>query len=176
MSVMMASTCLPSVKARYSAAVRAKRGVSRRWVLESDARLRNSAVRAKAPDSSSVRRKNSALSYGRPMPANTITNSSASALLSLALMAMLTAMRSCGRPPPEKSGSFCPRTSEFMRSMVVMPVSMKSRGVSRSTGFIGSPSIGRLLTAATGGPPSITCPTPLKMRPRMPGPTSNCRG
>ena len=50
-------------------------------------------------------------------------------LRSRACPAISTASRSCGRPPPEKIGSFCPRTRLFMRSSVVTPVSMKSRGI-----------------------------------------------
>src|SRR5664279_5508379 len=175
MSVRMTSTCLPSSKARYSAALSAKRGVSRRCVLESLARLRKSAVRSRAPRCSSVRRKNSALSYGTPMPAKTMTKSSPP-WRSRAWLAISTARRSCGRPPPENSGSFWPRTRLFIRSSVVMPVSMKSRGKARATGFIGNPSIGMRRCVATGGPPSMTWPTPLKTRPRMPGPRPKVSG
>src|SRR3974377_1983548 len=52
MSVMITNTCRPSSTARYSAAVSAKRGVSRRCVEDSLAKLRNIAVWARAPDSS----------------------------------------------------------------------------------------------------------------------------
>ena len=76
-----------------------------------------------------------------------------------------------------KSGSFCPRTRLFMRSIAEMPVSMKSFGSSRETGLIGMPVDAQLRSAAaTGGPPSIGCPTPLKMRPKRPGPSAACRG
>jgi hypothetical protein len=37
-------------------------------------------------------------------------------------------------------------------------------------------STGTVRCAAIGGPPSITSPTPLKTRPRMPGPIANCSG
>src|SRR5450755_959660 len=93
-----------------------------------------------------------------------------------AWLAISTARRSCGRPPPENSGSFWPRTRLFIRSSVVMPVSMKSRGRARATGFIGNPSIGMRRCVATGGPPSMTWPTPLKTRPRMPGPRPKVSG
>ena len=53
---------------------------------------------------------------------------SAAAPRSRAWRAISTARRSCGRPPPEKIGSFWPRTRLFIRSSVVTPVSMKSRG------------------------------------------------
>ncbi len=59
MSVMITRTCLPSTKAKYSAAVSAKRGVSSRCVDESLARLRKSAVRSSAPLCSRLLRKNS---------------------------------------------------------------------------------------------------------------------
>src|SRR5512143_4351675 len=177
MSVRIASTCLPSTKARYSAAVSAKRGVSRRCVDESEARLRKSAVRGSAPLCSRLRRKYSALSHGTPIPAKTIAKSPPAPLpRSRAWLAISTAIRSCGRPPPEKIGSFCPRTRLFMRSSVVIPVSMKSRGLARATGLSGSPSIGCRVCAATGGPPSITWPTPLNTRPRMPPDRPNDSG
>src|SRR5512134_3363311 len=105
-----------------------------------------------------------------------IANSLAPAPRSRALAAISTAMRSCGSPPPEKIGSFCPRTSEFIRSIDVMPVSMKSRGVARATGFSGSPSTRRRRLTASGGPPSITWPTPLNTRPSSPGPTPKSIG
>ena len=126
----------------YSAAVRAKRGVSRRWALESLARFRNSTVRASAPLFSISSRKNSALSWGMPMPANTIAKSPAARPSPgrRALQAMSTAMRSWGSPPPEKRGSFWPRTRLFMRSMAVKPVSRNSLGASRAEGLMGSPS------------------------------------
>ena len=38
------------------------------------------------------------------------------------------ASRLCGRPEPEKIGSFCPRTREFRPSMAETPVWMNSRG------------------------------------------------
>ena len=76
------------------------------------------------------------------MPANTIAKSPPLPCRSRAWLAISTASRSCGNPPPEKSGSFWPRTRLFIRSSVVIPVSMKSRGIARATGLIGSPSIG----------------------------------
>ena len=181
MSVRMASTCLPSTKARYSAAVRAKRGVSSRCVEESLARLRNNAVRSSAPPCSRLRRKNSALSCGTPIPAKTMTKSSAPSAPSVpsaarpgagrsrAWLAISTASRSCGSPPPLKMGSFWPRTRLFIRSSVLTPVSMKSRGPARATGLMGRPSMRWRCFAAIGGPPSMTWPTPLKTRPSMPG-------
>ena len=49
MSVMMTSTCMPFSKARYSAAVRAIRGVLIRSTAGSLAKLLNSTVRSMAP-------------------------------------------------------------------------------------------------------------------------------
>ena len=89
---------------------------------------------------------------------------------SRAWRAISTARRSCGRPPPEKIGSFWPRTRLFMRSSVVTPVSMKSRGhgarhrVDRqAVDAVGA------RAPAIGGPPSITWPTPLNTRPEDAG-------
>ncbi len=79
-------------------------------------------------------------------------------------------------PPAENSGSFCPRTRLFIRSMAVTPVSMKSCGSSRAVGLIGTPSMRKRLRAATGGPPSAGSPTPLNTRPSRPGPTAKCSG
>ena len=75
MSVMMTSTWYPWVKARYSAAVRAQRGVRIRSMMGSAARLRNMTTRWRAPASSKFRRKNSAVSFFTPMAANTMANS-----------------------------------------------------------------------------------------------------
>src|SRR5512139_696829 len=110
------------------------------------------------------------------MPANTIAKSDASAPRRRAFAAISTAMRSCGSPPPEKIGNFCPRTSEFSRSTAVTPVSMNDRGVARDTGFSGTPSIRRRFSTASGGPLSIGCPMPLNTRPSTPGPTPKSIG
>jgi hypothetical protein len=44
-----------------------------------------------------------------------------------------------GRPEPENTGSFCPRTRVFIISMDEMPVWIKALGLERLTGFRGSP-------------------------------------
>ncbi len=44
---------------------------------------------------------------------------SAFAPAAVAFCAISTASRSCGRPPPENNGSFCPRTRLFIRSSAV---------------------------------------------------------
>src|SRR5450631_659195 len=114
------------------------------------------------------------------MPANTIAKSSPAPppgpWRRRAWRAISTASRSWGRPPPEKIGSFCPRTRLFIRSSAVTPVSMKSRGPARATGLIGRPSMRCVCRAAMGGPPSITCPTPLNTRPRIEGETPKVNG
>jgi hypothetical protein len=111
------------------------------------------------------------------MPQKTMTKgASRPAAGSRACAAMSTAIRSCGSPPPEKIGSFWPRTRLFIRSIAVNPVSMNARGVARAAGFSGRPSTRSRRSAATGGPPSITCPTPSNTRPSNPGPTPNSIG
>ena len=96
---------------------------------------------------------------------------------SRAFWAISTAMRSCGRPPPEKSGSFWPRTRLFIRSIAVTPVSMNSCGNgARRPGSCGTPVDAQPRLAAIGGPPSIGLPTPLNTRPSRPGPTDRWIG
>ena len=95
---------------------------------------------------------------------------------SRAWLAISTASRSCGRPPPEKIGSFWPRTRLFIRSSVVTPVSMKSRGTGARHRIDRQAFDAMRSRAAIGGPPSITWPTPLNTRPRMPGETPKVSG
>ena len=57
----------------------------------------------------------------------------------------------CGRPVPEKIGSFWPRTSVFMPSIAEMPVWMNLRGYSRAVGLIGSPFTSIISSAIGGG-------------------------
>ncbi len=71
--------------------------------------------------------KNWAASNVMPMAAK--TTAKASPLPSTVAWRASWAVRSsCGRPEPEKIGSFCPRTSGFKPSMVEMPVWMNSFG------------------------------------------------
>ncbi len=77
-----------------------------------------------------------------------------------------------GRPAAEKTGSFCPRTSVFIPSMAEIPVSMKSDGRARRTGFNGAPAIGRSASPTGGGSPSTGAPRPSNARPRSSRPTT----
>ena len=56
-----------------------------------------------------------------------------------ACRAICAASSLCGRPEPEKIGSFWPRTSGLSPSIEETPVWMKSSGKSRLTGLIGAP-------------------------------------
>ena len=82
--------------------------------------------------------KNRATSYLTPMAAKTMTNGSSEVRI-FAWRTICAASRLCGRPLPEKIGSFCPRTSVFMPSMQEIPVWMKSRGYVRASGLMGTP-------------------------------------
>ena len=132
MSVMMTSTCIPSSNARCSASVSAERGVMSRSTDGSSARLRNIATLCSTPERSNESMKNRATSCLTPMAANTMANSTSS-LSSLACRAIWAAMRLCGRPLPEKMGSFCPRTSVFIRSMDDTATSQATFAPSRFT-------------------------------------------
>src|SRR5271157_255210 len=110
------------------------------------------------------------------MPTNTMAKAPALSRRSRAFCAISEASRSCGRPPAENSGNFCPRTRLFIRSIAVTPVSMKSSGSSRSAGFIRRPSMRSRRLAIIGGPPSVGLPTPSSTRPSKPGPTDRWIG
>ena len=122
---------MPRSKARYSASVNAERGVINRSTDGSSASDKNIATLWSTPDFSNESMKKRATSYFTPMAANTMAKSTFS-FSSFAWRAICAAMRLCGRPLPEKIGSFWPRTSVFIRSMDEMPVWMKSRGYSRA--------------------------------------------
>ena len=75
----------------------------------------------------------------RPVPiaAKTMANDSSESSDVVPLVLCLTrpaclqicaAISLCGRPAAEKSGIFCPRATEFMQSMVEMPVWIISSG------------------------------------------------
>ena len=143
----------------------------------SSARFRNRAVWPSAPLDSMASRNCSAVSCGTPIPAKTTAKLSLPwSPRSRARWAISAASRSCGKPPAENSGSFCPRTRLFITSMVAMPVSMKSRGRARQAGLMASPSIRLRASAGTGGPPSSGRPTLSKTRPSRCGPTPNSKG
>ena len=126
MSVITTSTCIPWVKARYSAAVSAQRGVRMRSTMGSLDKFRNMVTRARAPDSSKLRRKYSATSLVTPMAQNTTPNFSSlpASSLSLAWRTIWAARRLWLMPLPEKMGSFWPRISVISTSMLLMPVRM----------------------------------------------------
>ncbi len=100
------------------------------------------------------------------MAAN-ITENSDSSANTFACLAIWAANSLCGRPDPEKMGSFCPRTNVFIPSMVEIPVWMNSAGNSLADGFIGLPLMSSSFSGMISGPPSIGLPVPLNTRPSM---------
>ena len=180
MSVKITSTCLPHSYARYSAVVSAMRGVMMRSIVGSFARLRKRTTFSSDPLLSKSRRKKFAVSRFTPIAAKTMQNSSSLGSSSLirsfaasgcftrpACLQICAAISLWGKPAAEKSGIFCPRAIEFMTSMVPMPVWIISSGYVRSEGLMEEPWMSRYTSGMTGGPPSMGCPLPLKMRPSM---------
>ena len=131
MSVRITSTCMSQSNARYSAVVRATRGIEIRSITGSSARLMNSTARSMAP----VRRKSSmkklASSKVMPIAANTTANGSSPCSVR-AWRAICAASSEWGKPDPEKIGSFWPRTRVRLPSIAEMPVWMNSSGKSRA--------------------------------------------
>ncbi len=127
MSVRITSTCMSRSKARYSAAVSAMRGAAMRSITGSSARLMISTERLMAPVRRKSSMKNSASSKVMPMAQKTTAKPSP-VPSTRACRAICAATRPCGRPAPEKIGSFWPRTRVFMPSMVLTPVWMNSFG------------------------------------------------
>ena len=99
------STCISHSNARYSAAVNAIRGVEILSIAGSDARLINSTVLSIAPVFLKSEIKKSASSKVIPIAANTTANLE-SEFLTFACLAICAARFACGRPEPEKMGSF----------------------------------------------------------------------
>ena len=95
-----------------------------------------------------------------PMAAKTTANGSSRG--ARACSTIVAARSSAGRPGPENTGSFWPRTSVFKPSIAEMPVSMKSRGGTRRVGLIGAPHSGRRASPMGRGRPSFGSPTPLE--------------
>ena len=124
----------------------------------------NTTLRARAPVLSNSWMKKAASRWVIPIAPNTTENCSASPR-TFACRAICAAISLAGRPAPEKIGSFWPRTSVFITSMVEMPVWMNSAGFARATGLIGAPRIGRRFSGMIGGRPSIGSPSPLNRRP-----------
>ena len=129
----------------------------------------------RTPDSSKVFTKNRATSYLIPIPAKTITNCS-SAPRSFAWRIIWAASLLCGSPFPEKIGSFCPRTREFIPSIAEIPVWIKSLGYEREYGFIGFPFTFTNSEEIISGKPSIGSPRPLNTRPSNSSPTRSSSG
>src|SRR5919201_838436 len=166
MSVMMTRMCMPTSYARYSAAVKAIRGVMSRSTAGSSARLRKRTARRRAPVRSKSSMNTRASSCVMPIAANTTPNDSF-APRTFACLAIWRATSLCGNPAPEKRGSFCPRTRVLSPSIVEIPVWMNSAGCSRETGLIAAPVISTCFSGTIAGPPSIGSPEPLRMRPSM---------
>ncbi len=127
MSVIITSTCISCWNARYSAAVRAMRGVAIRSTAGSFARLTKTTVLSIAPESRKLCMKKLASSYVMPMAAKTTAKGSF-VPMTFACLAICAASLACGRPLAEKIGSFCPRTSVLSPSMAEMPVWINSCG------------------------------------------------
>src|SRR6266705_985846 len=165
-SVKMTRMCIPTSYARYSAAVRAIRGVMSRSTAGSSARFRNRTARRSAPVRSKSSMNTRASSCVIPIAAKTTPNDSRLPT-TFACRAICSATSLCGRPAPENNGSFWPRTSVFRPSIVEMPVWMNSAGCSREYGLIAAPVISTRFSGTIGGPPSIGSPAPLRMRPSI---------
>src|SRR5438128_10497288 len=166
MSVMMTRMCIPTSYARYSAAVRAMRGVMSRSTAGSSARFRHRTARRSAPVRSKSSMKTRASSCAIPIAAKATPNDSRLPT-TLACRAICSATSLCGSPAPENSGSFCPRTRVFRPSIVEMPVWMNSAACAREYGLIAAPVISTRFSGTIGGPPSIGSPAPLRMRPSI---------
>src|SRR2546426_5014087 len=166
MSVNTTRMCIPTSYARYSAAVRAIRGVISRSTAGSSARFRNRTARFRAPVRSKSSMTTRASSWVIPIAANT-TPKGSWLPRTFAWRAICNATSLCGRPAPENSGSFWPRTRVFRPSIVEIPVWMSSAGCSREYGLIAEPVMSTRSSGTIGGPPSIGSPEPLRIRPSM---------
>src|SRR2546426_2299071 len=166
MSVRITRMCIPTSYARYSAAVRAIRGVISRSTAGSSARFKKRTARRSAPVRSKSSMNTRASSCVIPIAAKTTPNDSPLPT-TLACRAICSATSLCGSPAPENSGSFWPRTRVFKPSIVEMPVWMNSAGCSREYGLIAAPVISTRFSGTIGGPPSIGSPAPLRIRPSM---------
>ena len=121
---------------------------------------------ASAPVCSKSEMKYCASSLVMPMAANT-TMKFSSLPTTLACRAIWSAISLCGSPDPEKMGSFWPRTSVFIKSMLEIPVWMKSWGDARENGLMAAPPMSSRFSGMMSGPPSMGFPAPLMMRPTM---------
>src|SRR5436853_144176 len=132
----------------------------------SSARFRNRTARRSAPVRSKSSMKTRASSCVMPIAANTTPKGSCDPR-TFAWRAICSATSLCGRPAPEKSGSFWPRSGVFNPSIVEMPVWMNSAGCSLEYGLIAAPMISTRFSGTIGGPPSMGSPAPLRIRPSM---------
>jgi len=114
--------------ARYSAAVSAILGVAMRSIAGSFARFMNNTARSIAPVLRKSLMKKSASSNVMPIAPNTTAKLSVLSPSTFACLAICAARFACGRPEPENTGSFWPRTSVFRPSIAEMPVWMNSSG------------------------------------------------
>ncbi len=126
MSVRITSTCMSHSKARYSAQVRARRGVAMRSTAGSSARLVKSTVRSMAPVFLKSSMKYWASSKVMPIAANTTAKSSP--VFTFAWRAICAASSAWGSPDMENTGSFWPRTRVLRPSIAETPVWMNSLG------------------------------------------------
>mmetsp|Transcript_119098 Transcript_119098/g.234003 ORF Transcript_119098/g.234003 Transcript_119098/m.234003 type:complete len:204 (+) Transcript_119098:287-898(+) len=142
-----------------------------RSIVGSLARFMNKTTFSMDPFSSKSFRKKRAVSMFTPMAPKTMLKFSAEwsrtslPFTSDAWRHTCAAISLCGRPAAEKSGNFCPRTTEFIVSMALMPVWIISFGYTRDFGFSGAPLMSRNSSANTAGPLSMGLPEPLKARP-----------
>mmetsp|Transcript_69951 Transcript_69951/g.176250 ORF Transcript_69951/g.176250 Transcript_69951/m.176250 type:complete len:232 (+) Transcript_69951:602-1297(+) len=171
MSVRMTKTCCSLVYAKYSAAVSASLGVTMRSMVGSLAKFMKRTTFSIEPFSSKSFLKKRAVSMLTPMAPKTMLKFSAEwsstslPFTSEACLHTCAAISLCGRPAAENSGSFCPRTTEFIVSMALMPVWIISFGYTRDFGFRGAPLMSRNSSAKTAGPLSMGLPEPLKALP-----------
>eukprot|EP00438_Fugacium_kawagutii_P014061 Skav204168 [mRNA] locus=scaffold903:408718:420898:- [translate_table: standard] len=171
MSVRITKTCCSRVYAKYSAVVNAKRGVTIRSIVGSLAKFMKSTTFSMEPFSSKSFLKKRAVSMLTPIAPKTMLKFSCEwsdtslPFTKDACRHTCAAISLCGRPAAEKSGNFCPRTTEFMVSMALIPVWIISLGYTRDLGFKGAPLMSRNSSAKTEGPLSMGLPEPLKARP-----------
>src|SRR5439155_1602156 len=118
MSVRITRMCIPTSYARYSAAVKAIRGVMSRSTAGSSARFRKRTARRSAPVRSKSSMKTRASSCVIPIAAKT-TPKGSRLPRTLACRAICKATSFCGRPAPEHSGSFSTKISGPAISVMV---------------------------------------------------------
>ncbi len=132
----------------------------------SSARFRNTTALSSAPVFSKSSMKYCASSLVMPIAANTTAKAS-SEPGTFACLAICRAISLCGRPEPEKIGSFWPLTSVLVPSIVEIPVWMNSSGGILEYGFIEAPFTSILSSGTMRGPPSRGSPEPERIRPSM---------